>query len=286
MDIYSFLQILVGLAFFLFGMQVMSSSLEKMAGGSLETTMRKVTSNKWLSFLLGMLITCAIQSSSGVIVMLVGLVNSNIIMFKDTLPIILGTNVGTTITGWILTLTGIDSSSFSIMSVLSPKFFTPILAFAGVVMRMVSKKEKQKDLGTIFLGFAVLMYGMTFMSDSVKLMANEPWFAKLLLMFTNPILAVLISVIVTAVIQSSDATIGIIEAFASSGQISLGMAIPLVLGANIGTCVTGLISSIGVSKGAKRVSVLQVMVNCTGALIVLAVLLVIGNMEFLKGMTK
>ncbi|MBR6957042.1 MAG: Na/Pi cotransporter family protein [Erysipelotrichaceae bacterium] len=286
MDIYSFLQILVGLAFFLFGMQVMSSSLEKMAGGSLETTMRKVTSNKWLSFLLGMLITCAIQSSSGVIVMLVGLVNSNIIMFKDTLPIILGTNVGTTITGWILTLTGIDSSSFSIMSVLSPKFFTPILAFAGVVMRMVSKKEKQKDLGTIFLGFAVLMYGMTFMSDSVKLMANEPWFAKLLLMFTNPILAVLISVIVTAVIQSSDATIGIIEAFASSGQISLGMAIPLVLGANIGTCVTGLISSIGVSKGAKRVSVLQVMVNCTGALIVLAVLLVIGNMEFLKGMTN
>ena len=218
--------------------------------------------------------------------MLVGLVNSNIIMFKDTLPIILGTNVGTTITGWILTLTGIDSSSFSIMSVLSPKFFTPILAFAGVVMRMVSKKEKQKDLGTIFLGFAVLMYGMTFMSDSVKLMANEPWFAKLLLMFTNPILAVLISVIVTAVIQSSDATIGIIEAFASSGQISLGMAIPLVLGANIGTCVTGLISSIGVSKGAKRVSVLQVMVNCTGALIVLAVLLVIGNMEFLKGMTN
>lgn len=286
MDIYSFLQILVGLAFFLFGMQVMSSSLEKMAGGSLETTMRKVTSNKWLSFLLGMLITCAIQSSSGVIVMLVGLVNSNIIMFKDTLPIILGTNVGTTITGWILTLTGIDSSSFSIMSVLSPKFFTPILAFAGVVMRMESKKEKQKDLGTIFLGFAVLMYGMTFMSDSVKLMANEPWFAKLLLMFTNPILAVLISVIVTAVIQSSDATIGIIEAFASSGQISLGMAIPLVLGANIGTCVTGLISSIGVSKGAKRVSVLQVMVNCTGALIVLAVLLVIGNMEFLKGMTN
>ncbi|MBR2599369.1 MAG: Na/Pi cotransporter family protein, partial [Erysipelotrichaceae bacterium] len=286
MDIYSFLQILVGLAFFLFGMQVMSSSLEKMAGGSLETTMRKVTSNKWLSFLLGMLITCAIQSSSGVIVMLVGLVNSNIIMFKDTLPIILGTNVGTTITGWILTLTGIDSSSFSIMSVLSPKFFTPILAFAGVVMRMESKKEKQKDLGTIFLGFAVLMYGMTFMSDSVKLMANEPLFAKLLLMFTNPILAVLISVIVTAVIQSSDATIGIIEAFASSGQISLGMAIPLVLGANIGTCVTGLISSIGVSKGAKRVSVLQVMVNCTGALIVLAVLLVIGNMEFLKGMTN
>ncbi len=286
MDIYSFLQVLVGLAFFLYGMSVMSSSLEKMAGGSLEVTMKKVTSNKWLSFLLGMLITCAIQSSSGVIVMLVGLVNSNIIAFKDTLPIIVGTNVGTTITGWILTLTGIDSSSFSIMSVLSPKFFTPILAFAGVVMRMVSKKERQKDLGTIFLGFAILMYGMTFMSDSVKLMAKEPWFGNILLMFTNPILAVLISVLVTAVIQSSDATIGIIEAFASSGQISLGMAVPLVLGANIGTCVTGLISSIGVSNSAKRVSVLQVMVNCTGAVIVLAILLVIGNMSFLQSTTN
>ncbi|MBR2546447.1 MAG: Na/Pi cotransporter family protein [Erysipelotrichaceae bacterium] len=286
MDIYSVLQVIAGLAFFLYGMSVMSSSLEKMAGGSLELTMKKVTSNKWLSFLLGMLITCAIQSSSGVIVMLVGLVNSNIIAFKDTLPIILGTNVGTTITGWILTLTGIDSAGFSIMSVLSPKFFTPILALIGVIMRMVAKKEKQKDLGTIFLGFAILMYGMTFMSDSVKLMANEPWFANILLMFTNPILAVLISIIVTAVIQSSDATIGIVEAFASSGQITLGMAVPLVLGANIGTCVTGLISSIGVAKNAKRVSVLQVMVNCTGAILVLAVLLVIGKMPFLQGTTN
>ena len=286
MDIYSVLQVVAGLAFFLYGMSVMSSSLEKMAGGSLELTMKKVTSNKWLSFLLGMLITCAIQSSSGVIVMLVGLVNSNIIAFKDTLPIILGTNVGTTITGWILTLTGIDSSGFSIMSVLSPKFFTPILALAGVIMRMVAKKEKQKDLGTIFLGFAILMYGMTFMSDSVKLMANEPWFANILLMFTNPILAVLISILVTAIIQSSDATIGIVEAFASSGQITLGMAVPLVLGANIGTCVTGLISSIGVAKNAKRVSVLQVMVNCTGALLVLVVLLLIGKMPFLQGTTN
>ncbi|MBQ1523424.1 MAG: Na/Pi cotransporter family protein [Erysipelotrichaceae bacterium] len=286
MDIYSVLQVVAGLAFFLYGMSVMSSSLEKMAGGSLELTMKKVTSNKWLSFLLGMLITCAIQSSSGVIVMLVGLVNSNIIAFKDTLPISLGTNVGTTITGWILTLTGIDSSGFSIMSVLSPKFFTPILALAGVIMRMVAKKEKQKDLGTIFLGFAILMYGMTFMSDSVKLMANEPWFANILLMFTNPILAVLISILVTAIIQSSDATIGIVEAFASSGQITLGMAVPLVLGANIGTCVTGLISSIGVAKNAKRVSVLQVMVNCTGAILVLIVLLVIGKMPFLQGTTN
>ena len=283
MDIYSVLQVVAGLAFFLYGMSVMSSSLEKMAGGSLELTMKKVTSNKALSFLLGMIITIAIQSSSGVMVMLVGLVNSNIIEFKDTLAIILGSNVGTTITGWILTLTGIESSGFSIMSMLNPKFFTPILALAGVVMRMAAKKEKQKDLGTIFIGFAVLMYGMTFMSDSMKQMANEPWFANILVMFKNPILAVLVATVFTAVIQSSAAAIGIIEAFALSGQITLGMAIPLILGANIGTCVTGLISAIGVSKNAKRVSVLQVVVNTSGALIVLIPLLFVSNLPILQG---
>ncbi|MBQ4253182.1 MAG: Na/Pi cotransporter family protein, partial [Erysipelotrichaceae bacterium] len=283
MDIYSALQIMAGLAFFLYGMSVMSSSLEKMAGGSLELTLKKVTSNKLLSFLLGMIITVAIQSSSGVMVMLVGLVNSNIISFNDTLAIILGSNVGTTITGWILTLTGIESSGFSIMSVLNPKFFTPILALVGVILRMAAKKEKQKDLGTIFVGFAVLMYGMTFMSDAMKLMANEPWFANILVMFTNPILAVLVATVFTAVIQSSAAAIGIIEAFALSGQITLGMAIPLILGANIGTCVTGLISAIGVAKNAKRVSVLQVVVNCTGALAVLAVLLAVGKLSILQG---
>ncbi len=286
MDIYSVLQLLAGLAFFLYGMSVMSSSLEKMAGGSLELTLKKVTSNKLLSFLLGAIITIAIQSSSGVMVMLVGLVNSNIIEFKDTLAIILGSNVGTTITGWILTLTGIESSSFSIMSVLNPKFFTPLLALAGVIMRMVAKKDKQKDLGTIFVGFAVLMYGMTFMSDSMKQMANEPWFANILVMFKNPILAVLVATVFTAVIQSSAAAIGIIEAFALSGQITLGMAIPLVLGANIGTCVTGLISAIGVAKNAKRVSVLQVVVNCSGAILVLAVLLIVGKLPVLQNPTN
>ncbi|MBQ7223001.1 MAG: Na/Pi cotransporter family protein [Erysipelotrichaceae bacterium] len=286
MDIYSVLQLLAGLAFFLYGMSVMSSSLEKMAGGSLELTLKKVTSNKLLSFLLGAIITIAIQSSSGVMVMLVGLVNSNIIEFKDTLAIILGSNVGTTITGWILTLTGIESSSFSIMSVLNPKFFTPLLALAGVIMRMVAKKDKQKDLGTIFVGFAVLMYGMTFMSDSMKQMASEPWFANILVMFKNPILAVLVATVFTAVIQSSAAAIGIIEAFALSGQITLGMAIPLVLGANIGTCVTGLISAIGVAKNAKRVSVLQVVVNCSGAILVLVVLLIVGKLPVLQNPTN
>ncbi|MBQ4252113.1 MAG: Na/Pi cotransporter family protein, partial [Erysipelotrichaceae bacterium] len=178
------------------------------------------------------------------------------------------------------------SSSFSIMSVLNPKFFTPLLALAGVIMRMVAKKDKQKNLGTIFVGFAVLMYGMTFMSDSMKQMANEPWFANILVMFKNPILAVLVATVFTAVIQSSAAAIGIIEAFALSGQITLGMAIPLVLGANIGTCVTGLISAIGVAKNAKRVSVLQVVVNCSGAILVLAVLLIVGKLPVLQNPTN
>ena len=283
MDIYSFLQVIAGLAFFLYGMSVMSSSLSKMAGGSLETTMKKVTSNKFLSFLLGALITMAIQSSSGTLVMLVGLVNSNIVAFEDTLAIVLGTNVGTTITGWILTLTGIESSGFSILSILTPRFFTPILALVGVVMRMASKKEKQKDLGTIFLGFAILMYGMTFMSDSMKLITKEEWFAPVLLMFSNPLLGFLVSAVFTAIIQSSDATIGIVEAFALSGNMTFAAVLPLVLGANVGTCVTGILSSIGASKNAKRVSVMQVVINTCGAVFLLILLMVLGgSLPFLK----
>ena len=277
MDIYSFLQVLAGLAFFLYGMNVMSSSLERMAGGSLETTMKKVTSNPILSFLLGALITVAIQSSSGAVVMLVGLVNSGIINFENTLPILLGTNVGTTVTGWILTLTSVSTDGFSLLSVMNPKFFSPILAFIGIVLRMVSKKEKHKDLGTIFVGFAILMYGMTFMSDAMKSVANEPWFASMLLMFTNPFVAFLVATVFTGIIQSSAATIGIIEAFAMSGNITYQVAIPLILGANVGTCITGLISAIGVSKNAKRVSVLQLVFNSFTAVAVLIVMIIVSG---------
>ena len=275
MDIYSVLQVLAGLAFFLYGMSVMSSSLEKMAGGALEQSMKKVTSNPLLSFLLGALITIAIQSSSGAMVMLIGLVNSGIIDFRETVPIILGTNVGTTITGWILTLSGIDSAGFSIMSILSPDFLSPLMAFVGILLRMTGKKEKRKDLGTIFIGFSILMYGMSFMSGAMKSISAEPWFANVLTMFTNPLLAFVVSALFTALIQSSAATIGIIEAFALSGNMTFQAAIPLVLGANVGTCITGLISAIGASKNAKRVGVIQVLINALNGLLVLIVEMII-----------
>lgn len=284
MDIYSVLQVLAGLAFFLYGMSVMSSSLEKMAGGALEQSMKKVTSNPLLSFLLGALITIAIQSSSGAMVMLIGLVNSGIIDFRQTVPIILGTNVGTTITGWILTLSGIDSAGFSIMSILSPDFLSPLMAFIGILLRMTAKKEKRKDLGTIFIGFSILMYGMSFMSGAMKSISTEPWFANVLTMFTNPLLAFVVSALFTALIQSSAATIGIIEAFALSGNMTFQAAIPLVLGANVGTCITGLISAIGASKNAKRVGVIQVLINALNGLLVLIaemIIIAVGANGFL-----
>ncbi|MBQ1477078.1 MAG: Na/Pi cotransporter family protein [Erysipelotrichaceae bacterium] len=271
MDLYSMLQVIAGLSFFLYGMSVMSSSLEKMAGGKLEASMKKVTSNKVMSFLLGALITIAIQSSSGAMVMLVGLVNSGIIEYSKTLPIILGSNVGTTFTGWLLSLTSVGGGEFSILSLLNPKYFSPILAFVGILLKMTGKNEKKKDIGIMLLGFAILMYGMNFMSDSMKLIADEPWFADMLVMFTNPLLALLVSALFTGLIQSSAATIGIVEAFALSGTMTYQMAIPLVLGANIGTCITGVIGAIGTNRNAQRVAVMQVLVNTLSAMFVLIV---------------
>lgn len=274
MSVYSIFQLFGGLAFFLYGMSTMSSSLEKMAGGSLETTLKKVTSNKVLSFLLGTLITVAIQSSSGVMVMLIGLVNSGIINFADTFPIILGTNVGTTVTAWVLTLMGVSSDKFSLMSLLNPKYFSPLLAFIGIVLRMTAKKEKKKDVGNILIGFAILMYGMSFMSDAMRGLSDMPQFTTILTMFSSPLLAVLVSTIFTGIIQSSAATIGIIQTLAStSGAITYQMAIPLMLGANIGTCVTALLSSMGASKNAKRVSVTAIVINTFGAIVVLAAMI-------------
>ena len=281
MNIYSVLEILAGLSFFLYGMNVMSSSLEKMAGNKLEKIMKTVTANKLVSFLFGVLITVVMQSSSGAMVMLIGLVNSGILNFEDTLPLILGTNVGTTVTGWILSLTGISTEGFSIMSIFSPEFFSPLMAFTGILLRMMGKKEKQRYIGTILIGFALLMYGMSFMSGAMKSVSSEPWFAQALIMFKNPFLAFLISIVFTAVIQSSAATIGIIEAIAVSGAISYQAAIPLVLGANVGTCITGVLSSIGTSKNAKRVSILQVLVNATTAVIILLIMTVFTKVPFM-----
>lgn len=253
-----------GLAFFLYGMSALSGGLEQMAGGGLERTMRKVTSNDFLGFFLGAGITVAIQSSSAFTVMLVGLVNSGILDFSNTFGMIMGSNVGTTLTAWLLSLAGIGEGNFFI-TLLQPMTFAPILAFIGIVMRMVSKSNKKQTLGIIFIGFAILMYGMELMSDSMKTVRTLDGFDTFLATLKSPIIALLISTVFTGVIQSSAATIGIVQALALAGGITWEMAIPLVLGANIGTCVTALISSVGTNKSAKRVVVMHFFVNVFGS---------------------
>ena len=253
-----------GLAFFMYGMNVMSIGLETMAGGGLERTMKKVTANDFLGLFLGAGITVAIQSSSAFTVMLVGLVNSGIVQFGDTFGMIMGSNIGTTLTAWILSLAGISKDSF-VMTLLQPMTFAPILAFVGIVIRMFTKSEKKHNLGLIFIGFAVLMFGMELMSASMVSVRSIPGFDKFLASLSSPVIALLVSTIFTGVIQSSAATIGIVQALALSGGITWQMAIPLVLGANIGTCVTALISSVGTNKNAKRVVIMHFFVNTFGS---------------------
>ena len=257
--------LLGGLAFFLYGMNIMSNGLEQMAGGGLERTMKKVTSNDFLGFFLGAGITVAIQSSSAFTVMLVGLVNSGIMEFGNTFGMIMGSNVGTTLTAWILSLAGIGEGNFFI-TLLQPMTFAPILAFIGIILKMVAKSEKKQDLGIIFIGFAVLMYGMELMSDSMRDVRSLEGFDTFLATLKSPIAALLISTVFTGVIQSSAATIGIVQALALAGGITYQMAIPLVLGANIGTCVTALISAVGTNKNAKRVVVMHFSVNVFGSI--------------------
>lgn len=259
-----FAMLVGGLTFFMYGMNVMSSGLETMAGGGLERTMKKVTANDFLGFFLGAGITVAIQSSSAFTVMLVGLVNSGIVQFGNTFGMIMGSNVGTTLTAWILSLAGISKDSF-VMTLLQPMTFSPILAFIGIVIRMFTKSEKKHNLGIIFIGFAVLMFGMELMSASMVSVREIPGFDKFLASLSSPIIALLVSTIFTGVIQSSAATIGIVQALALSGGITWQMAIPLVLGANIGTCVTALISSVGTNKNAKRVVIMHFFVNVFGS---------------------
>ena len=259
-----FAMLVGGLAFFLYGMNTMSSGLEQMAGGGLERTMKKVTSNDFLGFFLGAGITVAIQSSSAMTVMLVGLVNSGIVEFGNTFGMIMGSNVGTTLTAWILSLAGISEGNF-FMTLLQPMTFAPILAFIGIVIRMISKSEKKRNLGIIFIGFAVLMFGMELMSESMESVRTVPGFDRFLASLTSPIIALLVSTVFTGIIQSSAATIGIVQALALTGVITWQMAIPLVLGANIGTCITALISSVGTNKNAKRVVMMHFFVNVFGS---------------------
>lgn len=265
--------LLLGLTFFLFGMNIMSGGLETMAGGGLERTMKKVTANDFLGFFLGAGITVAIQSSSAMTVMLVGLVNSGLVEFSNTFGMIMGSNVGTTLTAWLLSLAGLEGKWY--IEILNPSVFSPILAFFGIAMQMFSKKDKNKDLGNIFIGFAILICGMDLMSDSMISVRTLPGFDTFLATLKSPIAALLISTAFTGVIQSSAATIGIVQALALSGGITWEMAIPLVLGANIGTCVTALIGSIGTNKNAKRVVIMHFSVNVFGSILCMVIMYVL-----------
>ena len=270
MNIFSICTLCGGLAFFLFGMHVMSQSLEKIAGGKLEATLKKMTSNPFKSLALGAGITIAVQSSSAMTVMLVGLVNSGIMQLEQTVGVIMGSNVGTTLTAWLLSTAGIKSDNIFI-SMLKPENFAPIVALAGIIMIMMSKKKKRQDIGTIMVGFAVLMYGMELMKEAVSPLAETEGFTKLLTAFENPLLSVVFGALFTGVIQSSAASVGILQALSLTGAISYKMAIPIIMGQNIGTCVTALLSSIGVNKNAKRVTVVHMLFNFIGTIVCLTI---------------
>lgn len=266
MDIFSGITLLGGLALFLYGMGVMSQGLEKLAGGKLESILKAMTSNKYKSLILGAGVTAVIQSSSAVTVMLVGLVNSGIMTLEQTVGVIMGTNVGTTITAWILSLVGIESDNI-FMKLLKPEAFSPILALIGVLMLMMSKSNKRKDAGGVLIGFAVLMYGMNFMSGAMAPLKDMPEFANILTMFNNPLFGLFAGLIITTIIQSSSASVGILQALSLTNGLTYGMVIPIVMGQNIGTCITSVISSIGVNKNAKRVAVVHISFNIIGTII-------------------
>ena len=269
MDIFSFITLFGGLAFFLFGMNVMSGGLEKMAGGKLESSLKKMTSNPFKSLLLGAGITIAIQSSSAVTVMLVGLVNSGIMQLGQTIGVIMGSNIGTTLTAWILSLSGVEGNG--LIQLLKPENFSPIFALIGIILMMMSKSDKKKSIGSILVGFSVLMTGMTLMSDSMSPLADSEAFQNIMVMFNNPLFGVVVGAVITGIIQSSAASVGILQALAiKTGSISYGMAIPIIMGQNIGTCVTALISSIGVNKNARRVAVVHISFNLIGTAICLS----------------
>lgn len=260
MDIFSILTMIGGLALFLYGMEVLGYGLKKTSGGKLEIILEKLTSNKLMAVLLGAGVTAVIQSSSATTVMVVGFVNSGIMKLTQAVGVILGANVGTTITAWILSLAGVEGSNIFIQ-LLKPSSFSPILAIVGVFIIMVGKKQKQKDIATIMVGFAVLMFGMDTMSGAVKPLAEVPEFSHILLMFSNPILGMLVGLVLTAIIQSSSASVGILQALCLSGAVSYATAIPIIMGQNVGTCVTALISSAGASKNAKRAALVHLYYN-------------------------
>ncbi|MBD5142840.1 MAG: Na/Pi cotransporter family protein [Ruminococcus sp.] len=270
--VLAIITVIGGLAFFLYGMNVMSSGLEKMAGGKLEQALKKLTSNTWLSLFLGTFITIVLQSSSSLTVMLVGLVNCGVMEVSQTVVIIIGANIGKTFTTWLLCLMGVDTSGSLWLSLLNPEYFSLVFAMVGAVLIMMSKNGRKKDIGAILVGFAVLMYGMVLMGDAVAPLKESEEFQQMLTKFENPFLGVLAGTVVTGVIQSSAASIGILQRLAdATGNITFGMAIPIIMGQNIGTCVTAVISSFGVTRNAKKVGVIHIAFNIIGTVIFLTV---------------
>ena len=274
MDIFKVLTMIGGLCLFLFGMNLMGQALERRAGGKLRTLLDKMTSNVFAGFLTGLGITAIIQSSSATTVMVVGFVNSGLMTLRQAINVIMGANVGTTVTAWLLSLAGIDSGNVWI-KLLKPTSFTPVLALIGIIFYMFCKDAKKKDTGMILLGFATLMFGMDTMSGAVAGLKDVPGFAELFIMFKNPILGVLVGAVLTGIIQSSSASVGILQALALTGQVSYAAAIPIIMGQNIGTTVTALLSSVGTNKNAKRAAVVHLMFNVIGVVVLLTVFCIV-----------
>lgn len=274
MDIFDLLTLIGGLCLFLFGMNLMGSALEKRAGGRLKTLLGRLTTGKAAGFFTGLGVTAIIQSSSATTVMVVGFVNSGIMTLRQAINVIMGANVGTTVTAWLLSLTGIESSNIFVR-LLKPSSFTPVLALIGIILFMGFKSSKKRDTATVLLGFATLMFGMETMSGAVSGLKNVPEFANILVMFSNPVLGVIAGAVLTAVLQSSSASVGILQALSGTGQINFGAAVPIIMGQNIGTCVTALISSVGANRNARRASFVHLSFNIFGTVIMLSLFSII-----------
>ena len=275
MYILKLISLLGGLALFLFGMDVMGKALERQAGGKLQTILAKMSSNVFKGFFLGLAVTAVIQSSSATTVMVVGFVNSGIMALKQAVGVIMGANVGTTVTAWILSLTALEGESL-VVQLFKPTTLAPLLGVIGIVLYMFTKSEKKQGIGTILLGFTTLMTGMALMSDSMAFLENEKWFADLMVSFTNPILAIVVGAVLTGVIQSSSASVGILQSLCSTGLVTGGVALPIILGQNIGTCVTALISTIGANRNARRAAMVHLYFNLLGVIIFAAIFYGVG----------
>lgn len=264
--VFSIFTLLGGLALFLYGMNVMSDGLGKVSGGKLEASLKKLSSNRFKSLLLGAGITIAVQSSSAVTVMLVGLVNSGIMSLSQTVGVIMGSNIGTTLTAWITALSGLDADNNFLLRLMKPESFAPLVAFFGIIITMFAKQKKKQDIGEIMLGFAILMTGMELMGGSVEWIKDTPGVENVLIMFDNPLFGIVIGALVTGIIQSSAASVAMLQTLAGTVGLTFGQALPIIMGQNIGTCATALISSIGVNKNAKRVAVVHIAFNVLGTL--------------------